>query len=212
MDERLLKPYDPKETESKIYKLWEESGFFNPDVCVEKGITEKNAEPFTLIMPPTNANGSLHAGHGLVMTIEDIIIRYKRMKGFKTLWLPGADHAGFETQVVYNKKLEKEGAIKSYKAVFDYKKIDEGFCTYVLINLAPDEYGEPDRVGKELSKYSEIESIDICTGDWEMVAKVRVRDQNEYYEFLKKVISRKGVVKSKTLVSFKQIKSEFVSA
>src|SRR3989339_2196986 len=127
MDERLLKPYDPKETESKIYKLWEESGFFNPDVCVEKGITEKNAEPFTLIMPPTNANGSLHAGHGLVMTIEDIIIRYKRMKGFKTLWLPGLDHAGFETQVVYEKKLEKEGRTRFkmdrnqlYKEILDF--------------------------------------------------------------------------------------------
>jgi len=127
MDERLLKPYDPKETESKIYKLWEESGFFNPDVCVEKGITEKKAEPFTLIMPPTNANGSLHAGHGLVMTIEDIIIRYKRMKGFKTLWLPGLDHAGFETQVVYEKKLEKEGRTRFkmdrnqlYKEILDF--------------------------------------------------------------------------------------------
>jgi valyl-tRNA synthetase len=66
-------------------------------------------EAFTIIMPPANANGSLHAGHGLVMTIEDIIVRYKRMQGFKTLWLPGLDHAGFETQVVYEKQLEKEG-------------------------------------------------------------------------------------------------------
>ena len=60
-------------------------------------------------MPPTNANGSLHAGHALVLTIEDIMIRYKRMRGHKTLWLPGLDHAGFETQVVYEKQLEKEG-------------------------------------------------------------------------------------------------------
>src|SRR3989338_132746 len=109
MNEKLLKPYDPKNTEERIYKIWEESGFFNPDVCVDKGITIPNAKTFTLIMPPTNANGSLHAGHGLVMTIEDIIVRYKRMRGFKTLWLPGLDHAGFETQVVYEKKLEKEG-------------------------------------------------------------------------------------------------------
>lgn len=109
MDDKFLKPYDPKATEERIYKLWEDSGFFNPDVCVEKEVTEKNAEPFTILMPPTNANGSLHAGHGLVMTIEDLIIRYKRMRGFKTLWLPGLDHAGFETQVVYEKKLEKEG-------------------------------------------------------------------------------------------------------
>jgi valyl-tRNA synthetase len=60
-------------------------------------------------MPPTNANGNLHAGHALVMTVEDIMTRYKRMQGFKSLWLPGLDHAGFETQVVYENKLEKEG-------------------------------------------------------------------------------------------------------
>lgn len=127
MDEKFLKPYDSKETEDRIYKLWEESGFFNPDVCVEKGIIKKNAESFTLIMPPTNANGSLHAGHGLVMTIEDIIVRYKRMQGFKTLWLPGLDHAGFETQVVYEKKLEKEGRTRFgmnrndlYKEILDF--------------------------------------------------------------------------------------------
>lgn len=104
MKEIFLKPYNPKETEEKIYKIWENSGFFNPD-----SNNNETAEPFTIIMPPTNANGSLHAGHGLVMTIEDIMIRFKRMSGFKTLWLPGLDHAGFETQVVYEKKLEKEG-------------------------------------------------------------------------------------------------------
>ncbi len=127
MDEKFLKPYNPKETEDRIYKLWEESGFFNPDVCIEKGITEKDAKPFTLIMPPTNANGSLHAGHGLVMTIEDIIVRYKRMRGYKTLWLPGLDHAGFETQVVYERKLEKEGRTRFeierkqlYKEILDF--------------------------------------------------------------------------------------------
>ena len=66
-------------------------------------------------MPPTNANGNLHAGHALVMTIEDIMTRYKRMRGFKALWLPGLDHAGFETQVVYEKQLEKEGRIADLK-------------------------------------------------------------------------------------------------
>ena len=122
MNEKLLKPYDPKNTEKRIYKLWEESGFFNPDKN-----SNLNAKPFTLIMPPTNANGSLHAGHGLVMTIEDIMIRYKRMRGYKTLWLPGLDHAGFETQVVYERKLEKEGRTRFgmdpkelYKEILDF--------------------------------------------------------------------------------------------
>lgn len=122
MDEKLLKPYDPKTTEERIYKLWEESGFFNPD-----NLPGDKKEAFTIIMPPTNANGSLHAGHGLVMTIEDIMVRYKRMRGFKTLWLPGLDHAGFETQVVYEKKLEKEGRTRFgmdpkelYKEILDF--------------------------------------------------------------------------------------------
>ena len=104
MNEKFLKPYNAKETEASIYKMWEESGFFNPDNCADK-----SAKTFSIIMPPTNANGSLHAGHGLVMTIQDIMIRYRRLKGYRTLWLPGLDHAGFETQVVYEKKLEKEG-------------------------------------------------------------------------------------------------------
>ncbi|MFH1894515.1 MAG: valine--tRNA ligase [Patescibacteria group bacterium] len=110
----LSTAYNPKEVEDRIYKLWQESGFFNPDALPggrgsgTKGRRSLKQKAFTVIMPPTNANGSLHAGHGLVLTIEDIMIRYKRMRGFKTLWLPGLDHAGFETQVVYEKKLEKE--------------------------------------------------------------------------------------------------------
>lgn len=96
--------YDPKQVEEKIYKLWEDSGFFNPDY-----LPKRHKKPFTVIMPPANANGNLHAGHALVMALEDIMTRYKRMQGFKALWLPGLDHAGFETQVVYEKKLEKEG-------------------------------------------------------------------------------------------------------
>jgi len=124
--ERLLRPYDPKETEDRIYKLWEESGFFNPD-----NLPGEKIKSFTLIMPPTNANGSLHAGHGLVMTIEDIMVRYKRMRGLKTLWLPGLDHAGFETQVVYEKKLEKEGRTR-----FDIepKKLYEEILDFTLTN------------------------------------------------------------------------------
>jgi len=124
--EKFLKPYDPKETEEKIYQLWEKSGFFNPDNLPTTHYSLPTTH-FTLIMPPTNANGSLHAGHGLVMTIEDIIIRYKRLKGFKTLWLPGLDHAGFETQVVYEKQLEKEGRSrfeiepkKLYQEILDF--------------------------------------------------------------------------------------------
>ena len=100
----LPSQYNAKETEDKIYRLWEESGFLNPD-----NLPSRHKKPFTIIMPPPNANGSLHIGHALFVTLEDIMIRYQRMKGKKALWVPGADHAGFETQVVYDKKLEKEG-------------------------------------------------------------------------------------------------------
>ncbi len=100
----FLKPYNFAENESGIYNLWERSGYFNPD-----NLPGERDEQFSIIMPPPNANGSLHAGHALFVTIEDIMIRYQRMRGKKALWLPGADHAGFETQVVYEKKLEKEG-------------------------------------------------------------------------------------------------------
>ncbi len=104
MNEKFLKPYDPKDTEDKIYELWEKSGFFNPD-----NLPGDRKENYCIIMPPPNANGSLHAGHALFVTLEDIMIRYARMQGKRTLWVPGADHAGFETQVVYEKKLQKEG-------------------------------------------------------------------------------------------------------
>lgn len=104
MTDVFEKPYDPKATEKRIYARWLESGYFTPE-----NLPGERREPFTIIMPPPNANGSLHAGHAVFVTIEDLLIRYKRMQGFTTLWLPGADHAGFETQVVYEKKLEKEG-------------------------------------------------------------------------------------------------------
>lgn len=122
MNEKFLKPYNPEETEGRIYELWEKSGYFNPD-----NLPGDRKKPFTIIMPPTNANGSLHAGHALVMAIEDIMIRYKRMRGCRTLWLPGLDHAGIETQAVYEKKLEKEGRTRFdiepkelYKEILDF--------------------------------------------------------------------------------------------
>jgi len=116
------------------------------------------------------------------------------------------------TTLHYNiKKLEKDGAIKGYKAVFDYKKIDEGFCAFILLNLSPDEYGDPERIAKDLSRLEQVESADIITGDWEMLVKVRAKDQDAYYEFVKNVLSRKGIIKITTLTSLKQLKTEFVS-
>jgi len=111
--EKLLAPYSSKETESRIYSMWEESGFFNPDVCVEKGITKPNAETFSIVLPPPNVTGTLHLGHSFEDTMEDMLVRYNRMKGKKTLWIPGTDHAAIATQSKVEKILEKEGIRKT---------------------------------------------------------------------------------------------------
>ncbi|MCC7004481.1 valine--tRNA ligase, partial [Candidatus Nomurabacteria bacterium] len=108
MNDKFLKPYDPKQTESRIYKLWENSGFFNPEKSIEAGLTPSNAKPFTIMMPPPNVTGILHMGHALMITLEDIMIRYKRMCGFRTLWLPGTDHAAIATQSRVEKDIYKK--------------------------------------------------------------------------------------------------------
>ncbi|MEK7633916.1 MAG: valine--tRNA ligase [Patescibacteria group bacterium] len=99
--------YQPQLVEEKIYKEWDEKGLLRPS---------SDEKPFTILMPPPNANASLHAGHGMYM-IEDILIRYKRLMGFASLWIPGTDHAGFETQFVYEKYLAKQD-----KSRFDFSR------------------------------------------------------------------------------------------
>ena len=113
------KVYNHKKTEEKIYKTWEEKGYFASTIDKEK-------EPFSIILPPPNANAPLHFGHAMYV-IEDILIRFHRMKGSPTLWLAGADHAGFETQFVFEKYLQKKGKSRFdfdretlYKMIWDY--------------------------------------------------------------------------------------------
>ena len=96
--EIFLKPYDPTQEEPKILDLWEKSEYANPDVCVKKGITKPNAEPYSIVLPPPNVTGTLHMGHAAMLAVEDILIRYHRMRGYKTLWLPGTDSAAIATQ------------------------------------------------------------------------------------------------------------------
>jgi len=108
LNEKLLKPYNPQDTEDRIYAEWEKSGFFNPDVCVGKGVTDANAEPFSIVLPPPNVTGTLHIGHASMLAIEDIMVRYNRMQGKKTLWIPGTDHAAIATQSKVEKELTKE--------------------------------------------------------------------------------------------------------
>lgn len=103
----LPKAYDPKQTETAIYDRWRASGLFNPDA-----LPGKRKEPFSIAMPPSNTTGVLHIGHAMGLTIQDLLIRFERMRGKKTLWLPGTDHAAIATQNVVEKELKKEGKQK----------------------------------------------------------------------------------------------------
>lgn len=106
--EKLLKPYDPKTAEDAIYTRWEESGFFNPDVCVEKGLISANAPAFTVTLPPPNVTGVLHIGHAYEDALQDAVVRFHRMRGKKTLWVPGTDSAAIATQARVEKDILKE--------------------------------------------------------------------------------------------------------
>ena len=102
MTMELPKGYEPKDVEQRIYKLWEESGSFKAD-------PGSDAPPYAIVIPPPNVTGALHMGHALNNTIQDMLIRYKRMDGFNTLWQPGTDHAGIATQNVVERQLAAEG-------------------------------------------------------------------------------------------------------
>ncbi|MCD6270302.1 valine--tRNA ligase [bacterium] len=99
---KIDKNYKPNKIEQKIYKLWEDEGYFKPQI-------NRSKNPFVIIMPPPNANNALHVGNAVAIAIEDIMIRYHRLKGEPVLWVPGTDHAGIMTQVVYERELAKKG-------------------------------------------------------------------------------------------------------
>ena len=102
MARELPKIYEPQQVENEIYKMWEEGGYFKP--C-----GKADAKPFTIVMPPPNVTGQLHMGHAMDATLQDTLIRFKRMQGYDALWLPGVDHAGIATQIKVEEELRKEG-------------------------------------------------------------------------------------------------------
>jgi Lrp/AsnC family leucine-responsive transcriptional regulator len=118
------------------------------------------------------------------------------------------------TTIYYNiKKLEKEGAIRAYKAVFDHDKIDEGFSAFLLLSLSSSEFAQPESVAHDLAKYREVESIDVIAGDWELLLKIRTKNQDAYFEFLKTVVSKEqGIENTNSIISLREIKSEFITA
>ena len=95
--------FDYREAQPRIYQEWEERGYFHSE-------PDRNRKPYTIVIPPPNVTGALHLGHALNNTLQDILIRFKRMQGFNTLWMPGTDHAGIATQAVVERRLlEEEG-------------------------------------------------------------------------------------------------------
>jgi valyl-tRNA synthetase len=139
MTEELAKVYNPAEVEQKWYKYWEGAGFFKP-VAGDWG--PGAGKTFTIVIPPPNITGSLHMGHALNNSIQDLLIRYKRMQGFETLWIPGTDHAGIATQNVVERELKKEGKSKDdlgrekfIERVWEWKKEYGGRITQQLRRL-----------------------------------------------------------------------------
>ncbi|HTY13770.1 MAG TPA: valine--tRNA ligase [Candidatus Omnitrophota bacterium] len=134
MSEELAKAYDPSNVEQKWYKFWEENGLFKPD--------PEAKVPFSIVIPPPNITGSLHMGHALNNSIQDLLIRFKRMQGFRALWVPGTDHAGIATQNVVERELKKEGIRKEdlgrekfVERVWEWKKEYGGRITMQLRRL-----------------------------------------------------------------------------
>ncbi len=102
MARELPKVYEPQQVESEIYKMWQDGGYFRPQ-------GKEGAKPFTIVMPPPNVTGQLHMGHAMDATLQDTLIRFKRMQGYDALWVPGVDHAGIATQIKVEEELRKEG-------------------------------------------------------------------------------------------------------
>ena len=105
MKKELSKVYDPKEFEDRIYKFWMDNGCFRAEVDSKK-------KPYTIVIPPPNITGQLHMGHALDETLQDILIRWKRMSGYSALWLPGTDHAAIATEAKIVAAMREEGITK----------------------------------------------------------------------------------------------------
>ena len=119
--EEFLKPYNAAEAEPATIQLWDSSGFANPDKMIVDGLVSPDAEPFSIVLPPPNVTGTLHMGHAAMLAVEDILVRYARMNGKKTLWIPGTDSAAIATQSkvegeIYKKEKKTEYAEMSVQA------------------------------------------------------------------------------------------------
>ena len=128
MTQEMPTIYDPQQWEEKLYEWWESMGFFRPEQQLESGLADPDAPPFVISMPPPNVTGALHLGHATTSAIEDMLVRYHRMAGRPTLWVPGTDHAGIATQNVVERKLAEAGTtrhelgrVRFLQEVWDWK-------------------------------------------------------------------------------------------
>ena len=128
--QELPKAYDFKSTEPRIYAMWEAGGFFKPRNDPNKPDFDPSVKPFVISIPPPNVTGELHLGHAMFVSVEDLMVRYHRMKGIPTLWVPGTDHAGIATQLMVERNLlqteevtrEELGRDEFVKRTWDWKK------------------------------------------------------------------------------------------
>ena len=177
MRKQLEKTYDPKDIEDRLYQKWEDRGYFHAEV-------DKNRKPFTIVMPPPNITGQLHMGHALDNTMQDILIRYKRMQGYSALWQPGTDHAAIATEVKVTEHLREQGIEKS-----DLTR--EEFLDYAW--KWREEYGG--RIVKQLKKLGssadwERERFTMDEGCSKAVQEVFIRLYNKGYIYKgKKIIN-----------------------
>jgi valyl-tRNA synthetase len=143
MTQELPKAYDFKSTEPRIYEMWEADGYFKPHNDPNKSDFDPNVEPFVIAIPPPNVTGELHIGHPMFISLEDLMIRYHRMRGYSTLWIPGTDHAGIATQLMVERELlrteevtrEELGREEFVKRTWEWKKKYGGLITNQIRRL-----------------------------------------------------------------------------
>ena len=178
MAKELEKTYNPKDIEDRLYKKWEESGYFHAEV-------DESKKPFTIVMPPPNITGQLHMGHALDNTLQDILVRYKRMQGYNALWQPGTDHASIATEVKVIESLKEQGIEKAdlgregfLEKCWDWRK----------------EYGG--RIVKQLRKMG-------SSADWERERFTMDEGCNDAVETVFKNLYEKGLIyKGKRIINW----------
>lgn len=203
MKQRFASSYNPADFEADIYAAWEASGSFLPAEVDGDGDTGGKSKRYSIVMPPPNANGNLHIGHGLTIALEDSLTRYYRLRGQRTWYVPGADHAGFETWVVYERALEKEGKTRFmfsrdelYARVWDFVQQQRGnmelqlrslgaSCSWKDLTFTLDEnvvrrvYSTFERMWQDGMVYRGEKLVNFCTHHQTAFADIEVTHEDE---------------------------------